>query len=156
MDARIDHDAKALRNRGDSFSFPHVGHLVIRLYALLHERYGATQDQESSEARRSPPMNEPSKVLLRFADLKRRHIVNTRQTLENWIKEGRFPKGIMLGRNTKAWHEHEVEDYVRLCAAGERPPARGAALARKLASDSRKTAKIAKPESDTVPSDRDV
>jgi predicted DNA-binding transcriptional regulator AlpA len=51
-------------------------------------------------------------VLLRFADLKERGIVNTRQTLLDWIKRYGFPPGRWLAPNTRAWTEEEIEAWL--------------------------------------------
>jgi predicted DNA-binding transcriptional regulator AlpA len=49
---------------------------------------------------------------LRFADLKRMGIVNNWQTLKRWIRDQSFPPGIMLGGNTRAWREDEIEAWL--------------------------------------------
>jgi hypothetical protein len=48
-------------------------------------------------------------IYLRFADLKARGIVGNWQTLQRWIREQGLPAGRMLGPNTRAWSEEEVE-----------------------------------------------
>ena len=50
--------------------------------------------------------------LVRFADLKARKIVNNRATLANWISSEGFPPGRMLGPNTRAWTEQEINDWL--------------------------------------------
>ena len=59
-------------------------------------------------------------VLPRFADLKARAIVRNWPTLKRWIDQEGFPAGVMLGPNTRAWVESEVEEWL----AG-RPNGRG-------------------------------
>jgi hypothetical protein len=49
---------------------------------------------------------------LRYADLKARGIVNNRANLGNWIKKYGFPPGQMIGPNTRAWTEAEVEVWL--------------------------------------------
>ena len=49
---------------------------------------------------------------LRFADLVERQIVGNRTTLSRWTKEHGFPPGILLGANTRAWPEDEVEAWL--------------------------------------------
>lgn len=51
-------------------------------------------------------------VLLRFNDLKARGIVRNHPTLSRWIKEEGFPPGRLLGPNTRAWRESEVEAWL--------------------------------------------
>ncbi len=47
-------------------------------------------------------------TLLRFADLKRRKVVENWQTLNNWIQKQNFRPGRLIGPNTRAWTEDEV------------------------------------------------
>jgi predicted DNA-binding transcriptional regulator AlpA len=51
-------------------------------------------------------------TLLRFADLKARGIVRNWVTLRSWIDREGFPPGMMLGPNSRAWREDEVEDWL--------------------------------------------
>jgi hypothetical protein len=44
---------------------------------------------------------------LRFSDLKRLGIVPNRVTLSNWIRYQNFPKGRLLGPNTRVWDEEK-------------------------------------------------
>ena len=53
-----------------------------------------------------------SPVLLRFSDLKARGIVNNWTTLRNWQKREGFPPGILLGPNSRAWPEDEIEAWL--------------------------------------------
>jgi hypothetical protein len=47
---------------------------------------------------------------LRYADLKRRGIVNNRATLKNWQKKYGFPLGKLIGPNTRVFDEEEEID----------------------------------------------
>lgn len=51
-----------------------------------------------------------SSVLLRFRDLKARGVVNNYPTLYRWIEHEGFPPGMMLGPNSRAWRESEIDD----------------------------------------------
>jgi len=51
-------------------------------------------------------------VYLRFADLKARGIVNNWPSLKNRIKKFGFPCGRLIGPNTRAWTEEEVERWI--------------------------------------------
>jgi hypothetical protein len=51
-------------------------------------------------------------VWLRFSDLKARGIVGNWQTLTRWIEQEGFPAGVMLGPNTRAWSEAEVQAWL--------------------------------------------
>ncbi len=55
--------------------------------------------------------------LLRFYDLTDRGIVRNRVTLGRWIKYRGFPAGILLGPNTRAWPEDEVDVWLAARAA---------------------------------------
>ena len=65
---------------------------------------------------------------LRFADLVERQIVGNRTTLGRWIRDYGFPPGILLGPNTRAWPDDQVEAWIEERAAArdadddERPP----------------------------------
>lgn len=50
--------------------------------------------------------------LLRYDDLVARGIVRNRVTLSNWIKKQGFPTGQMIGPNTRAYPEIEVEAWL--------------------------------------------
>ena len=50
-------------------------------------------------------------VWLRFADLKARNIVRNHTTLSRWIRKLDFPPGVMIGPNSRAWTEEEIEEY---------------------------------------------
>ncbi len=49
----------------------------------------------------------------RFADLKAAGIVSNRMTLSRWIRSYGFPKGILLGPNTRAYEVEAVESWLR-------------------------------------------
>jgi predicted DNA-binding transcriptional regulator AlpA len=44
----------------------------------------------------------------RYRDLVTMGLVNNRTTLHRWINAGLFPKGRLLGPNTRAWSEDEL------------------------------------------------
>ena len=50
--------------------------------------------------------------LLRYDDLVARGIVRNRVTLSNWIKKEGFPAGQMIGPNTRAYPEDQVEAWL--------------------------------------------
>ena len=50
--------------------------------------------------------------LLRFRHLKERGIVDNRTTLGRWIKRHGFPPGILIGPNSRAWPEEEIEAWL--------------------------------------------
>jgi predicted DNA-binding transcriptional regulator AlpA len=56
---------------------------------------------------RSTPMK-----WLRFAELKARGIVNSWAMLGRRIERDGFPPGRMLGANTRAWSESEIEQWL--------------------------------------------
>jgi hypothetical protein len=64
--------------------------------------------------------------LLRFADLKARNIVRNWPSLKRLIQDQGFPPGIMLGNNTRAWDEAEVEGWIANRPTGGTPPKRAA------------------------------
>jgi predicted DNA-binding transcriptional regulator AlpA len=49
---------------------------------------------------------------LRLADLIALGVVGNRATLGNWIKHRGFPRGRLIGPNTRAWDEGEVQDWL--------------------------------------------
>jgi predicted DNA-binding transcriptional regulator AlpA len=68
--------------------------------------------------------------LIRFCDLQERGIVNSWALLRRWIDRDGFPPGRMLGPNTRAWTEVEVEAWIKSRpTAGPAP--RGAAKTRR-------------------------
>jgi predicted DNA-binding transcriptional regulator AlpA len=52
-------------------------------------------------------------LYLRYNDLAAKGVVNNRPTLYRWIKRYGFPKGQLLGPNTRAWRIDEVEEWLR-------------------------------------------
>jgi hypothetical protein len=50
--------------------------------------------------------------LLRYTDLKAAGIVGNRVTLARLIKTQQFPPGRLLGQNTRAWTEPEIEHWL--------------------------------------------
>ena len=50
--------------------------------------------------------------LLRFADLKARNIIRNRVTLGRWIEQLNFPRGFLIGENSRAWRESDVENWL--------------------------------------------
>lgn len=50
--------------------------------------------------------------LLRFSDLQARKIVPNRTTLQRRIANDGFPSGFLLGPNSRAWNEDDVEAWV--------------------------------------------
>ena len=60
-------------------------------------------------------------LLLRFRDLKDRGIVSNHVTLGRWIANEGFPRGFLLGPNTRVWRENEIEAWIN-----SRPTARSA------------------------------
>jgi predicted DNA-binding transcriptional regulator AlpA len=50
--------------------------------------------------------------LIRYRDLKARGIVSNHVTLSRWIEREGFPPGIMLGPNTRAWREFDIEEWL--------------------------------------------
>jgi prophage regulatory protein len=58
---------------------------------------------------------------LRFPDLKARGICSSRDTLYRWIREGRFPAGVLLSPRMRAWPEDVVKQWL-----GSRPAPRAA------------------------------
>jgi predicted DNA-binding transcriptional regulator AlpA len=49
---------------------------------------------------------------LRYRDLEALGIVANRVNLQNWIRKYNFPPGQMLGPNTRAWAEAEVDAWL--------------------------------------------
>ncbi len=49
---------------------------------------------------------------LRFKDLVERGIVRNRVTLKRWIENHDFPAGLLLGPNTRAWREDDIEAWL--------------------------------------------
>lgn len=53
-----------------------------------------------------------SKVLLRFKHLKQRRIVENWPQLKRLIDLHGFPPGRLLGVNTRAWTEDEIDEWI--------------------------------------------
>ena len=53
-----------------------------------------------------------NKVHIKLADLKARHIVENWPTLSRRIREEGFPPGRLLGPNTRAWTEAEIDEWL--------------------------------------------
>ena len=53
----------------------------------------------------------------RYPALVKAGIVNNRTTLSRWIKDHGFPTGVVLGPNTRAWPEDEVDAWLEKRAA---------------------------------------
>jgi hypothetical protein len=67
---------------------------------------------------------------LRFRDLQERGIVNNHATLKARINRDGFPRGRMIGPNSRAWTEDEIGAWLQSRpTAGPEP--RGAAKARR-------------------------
>lgn len=65
--------------------------------------------------------------LLRFADLKAAGIVRNRTTLARWIKDHGFPPGRLIGPNSRAWTQEEIEAWLAHRAALSAAAVRGVA-----------------------------
>ena len=64
--------------------------------------------------------------LLRFRDLQDRGVIANWPSLKRRIKKDGFPPGRMLGPNTRAWTEAEVDAWIKSRPTAG-PPPRGAA-----------------------------
>jgi Prophage CP4-57 regulatory protein (AlpA) len=71
-------------------------------------------------------------TLLRFRDLKDRGIVSNWVSLKRRIERDGFPPGRMIGENTRAWLESEIDAWIASRPI-EGPEPRGAAKAKHLA-----------------------
>jgi predicted DNA-binding transcriptional regulator AlpA len=58
---------------------------------------------------------------LRFSDLVARGIVRNRVTLSRWQRDHGFPAGVLLGPNSRAWPESEIEAWLAARAAKSAP-----------------------------------
>ncbi len=72
-------------------------------------------------------------VLLRFADLKQRGIVNSWPQLKRLQIEQEFPLGKMLSPNIRAWTEDEIEAWYAERPTENLMPLKGAPKARHAA-----------------------
>jgi predicted DNA-binding transcriptional regulator AlpA len=68
--------------------------------------------------------------LLRFRDLKERGIVPSWTMLRIRIDQHGFPPGRMIGPNTRAWTEEEIDVWVKSRPAAGAPALKGAARIR--------------------------
>ena len=59
---------------------------------------------------------------LRYADLVERQIVNNRTTLQRWTHNYGFPVGVLLGPNSRAWPENQVDAWLAARAAARQAP----------------------------------
>ena len=50
---------------------------------------------------------------LRFPDLQNKGIVKNSMTLYRWIHPHGFPRGILLGPNTRVWPADEVATWIK-------------------------------------------
>lgn len=51
-------------------------------------------------------------VLLRFRDLRARGIIANWPSLKARIERDGFPPGMMIGANTRAWREDEIDAWI--------------------------------------------
>jgi|GraSoiStandDraft_16_1057320.scaffolds.fasta_scaffold2804712_2 hypothetical protein len=61
------------------------------------------------------------RIFLGFRDLKARRIVNNWATLQNRIAKFGFPPGRLIGPNTRAWTEDEVETWIASRPVAKKP-----------------------------------
>jgi hypothetical protein len=54
-----------------------------------------------------------TRTVLRFAQLRERNIVRNRMQLSHLIEKEGFPPGFMLSPNARAWHETDIEDWLK-------------------------------------------
>jgi len=54
----------------------------------------------------------PIRNLIRFTVLRQRGVVNNWPQLGRLIRDHGFPPGILIGPNTRAWREDEVEAWL--------------------------------------------
>jgi hypothetical protein len=66
-------------------------------------------------------------VLLRFADLKARNIVNSWTKLKSLQAVEGFPSGFMLSPNIRAWREQEIDQWIAARPTVNPRPLKGAA-----------------------------
>jgi hypothetical protein len=63
---------------------------------------------------------------LRYQDLVARGILRNRATLANWIEKCGFPKGRMIGPNSRAWTEEEIDAWLSSRSSENTTQKRGA------------------------------
>jgi prophage regulatory protein len=54
--------------------------------------------------------------VLRYGDLREIGVIKNRMTLSRWVKAGRFPRPLRLGKNSVAWRFSDVEQWLNACA----------------------------------------
>jgi predicted DNA-binding transcriptional regulator AlpA len=59
---------------------------------------------------------------LRFIDLLTLGVVTNRVTLNNWIRDRDFPRGTLIGPNTRVWDEAEVTAWLASRPTAPKPP----------------------------------
>ncbi|WP_158665354.1 helix-turn-helix transcriptional regulator [Sinorhizobium fredii] len=62
--------------------------------------------------------------LLRFVHLKERQIVQNWPQLRRMVERYGFPPGLLLGPNTRAWREDEVEQWLASRPTAPKPEPR--------------------------------
>jgi predicted DNA-binding transcriptional regulator AlpA len=67
--------------------------------------------------------------LLRFPDLKKHNVVRSWPQLKRLQEKHGFPKGRMIGPNTRAWTDEEIDEWVATRPV-DGPAPRGAAKAK--------------------------
>jgi predicted DNA-binding transcriptional regulator AlpA len=72
------------------------------------------------------------RTILRFSDLAERKVVSNWPQVRRLIDNHGFPEGFMLGANSRAWFEDEVDAWLksRPSASEAKPPLRGGAAQR--------------------------
>jgi hypothetical protein len=70
------------------------------------------------------------KKWLRFADLKARGLVNSWPSLNYKIRTQGFPPGRMIGPNSRAWSDEEIEAFEESRPIAGPPPRGAAAVAK--------------------------
>jgi hypothetical protein len=75
-------------------------------------------------------------VLLRFANLKARGIVNNWPTLARWIAREGFPPGHLIAANTRVWTEAEIDEWLMSKPTAKKPIPLGPGRPRKVTAPS--------------------
>jgi len=68
-------------------------------------------------------------IVLRFADLKKRGIVNSWPQLRRLMELHDFPPGRKLSPNTRAWLESEIDEWINSRPIENETPLKGAVRA---------------------------
>jgi predicted DNA-binding transcriptional regulator AlpA len=87
-------------------------------------------------------------VLMRFAMLKARGIVNSWPQLKRLQRDHDFPLGRMLSPNIRAWTEAEIDKWIASRPVENTRPLQGEPKRRRAAAESRTAAAAAAAESD--------